>query len=116
MKKAAILFLLAIVALFVAGCVQTAPVDTEKPTTSANAANTVLIENFEFNPKTATIKAGETVTWLNKDSAPHSIASSSFTSATIGPDETFIYKFDEAGTYDYNCGIHASMKGKVVVN
>ena len=118
MKNIAILFTLAIMALFAAGCTQTqtAAIDTDKPATSANEANTVLIENFEFNPKTTTIKAGETVTWLNMDSVPHSISSSSFSSATFGQDETFTYEFDKAGIYDYSCGIHPSMKGKVVVN
>lgn len=120
MKKVAILFILAIAALFVAGCyqTQTAPaIDEEKPATSSNEANTVLIENYEFNPKTTTIKVGETVTWLNKDSALHSIVSENyFSSAAFGQGETFTYKFGQAGTYDYICGIHTSMKGKVVVN
>jgi plastocyanin len=30
--------------------------------------------------------------------------------------ETFEFKFDKAGTYDYTCGVHPSMKGTITVD
>jgi plastocyanin len=36
---------------------------------------TVSIDNFTFGPQTLTVKAGTTVTWMNKDDIPHGIAS-----------------------------------------
>jgi plastocyanin len=75
----------------------------------------VTISNFAFNPATLTISKGTTVTWTNQDSTQHTIKSSSFNSQTLNKGGTFEFKFDNAGTYDYSCGIHPSMKGKIIV-
>lgn len=83
-------------------------------TTSA-AGNTVSIENFAFAPDTLTVKAGTTVVWTNNDTAGHNIKSDIFTSPTLAQGETFSFKFDTAGTFEYICGVHPSMKGKIIV-
>jgi plastocyanin len=36
-------------------------------------------------------------------------------SHTIDSDESFVYTFDQAGTYDYICGLHPHMHGQIVV-
>jgi plastocyanin len=47
------------------------------PIASAQAAGTeVQIDQFTFAPQQVTVKAGMTVTWINDDDAPHSVASS----------------------------------------
>ena len=33
----------------------------------------------------------------------------------LDTDDSFVYKFDHSGTYDYLCGIHPHMHGQVVV-
>ena len=79
---------------------------------------TVTIENYAFNPSTININVGETVTWTNKDSAPHRIVSDSgneLGSNTLSNGGTYSHTFTVAGTYDYHCSIHTSMKGKVIV-
>jgi len=35
----------------------------------------VIIDNFSFSPKTFTVPAGATVTWINHDNAPHVVTS-----------------------------------------
>ena len=77
--------------------------------------NSVNIQDFAFNPDTLTIKEGESVTWTNQDSAQHNIKIGDFISKTIGKGESIDYKFDQKGSYDYICGIHPSMKGKIIV-
>lgn len=77
--------------------------------------NTVSIKDFTFNPNTITVKVGDTVTWLNEDGAVHLIKSNDFNSVNLKNGDTFKFKFTKAGTYDYICGIHTYMKGKVVV-
>jgi plastocyanin len=37
----------------------------------------VNIDEFAFAPQHATVKAGTTVTWINEDDVPHTVASSS---------------------------------------
>jgi len=76
---------------------------------------TVIIEDYKFQPAEITIKSGETITWINKDSVKHTATGDSFDSGLFGKDETFQQQFDEAGTYDYICTPHPYMKGKVIV-
>ena len=52
-------------------------VATAVPVASAQAANTeVQIDQFSFAPQRITVKAGTTVTWINDDDIPHTVASS----------------------------------------
>jgi len=82
------------------------------PTVSGNA---VTIKGFAFAPQTLTIKTGTTVTWTNNDTAPHTVKSSVFESPQLAQGQSFPYTFNQVGTYDYNCGIHPSMKGQIMV-
>jgi plastocyanin len=76
-----------------------------------------LIKDFMFSPMSVTVKAGETVTWANKDDEPHTVVSDNglFRSAALDTDETFSFKFDKPGTYHFACSIHPRMVGTIVV-
>ena len=78
----------------------------------------VVIDNFTFAPTPVTVKAGTTVTWVNHDDIPHSIVCPALKvhSHALDTDDSFAYKFDQAGTYEYLCGIHPHMHGQVVVD
>jgi plastocyanin len=87
-------------------------------TTAASASsNSIAIANFAFSPATTTVKAGTAVTWTNKDSTTHAVASDSgvFQSGDLALNGTYTYTFSKAGTYAYHCSIHPSMKGTVIV-
>ena len=77
----------------------------------------IVIDNFTFSPTPLTVKAGTTVTWVNHDDIPHSIVCPALKvkSHPMDTDESFAYRFDQAGTYDYICGLHPHMHGQVVV-
>ena len=77
----------------------------------------VVIDNFTFAPTPLTVKAGTTVTWVNHDDIPHSIVCPALKvqSHPMDTDESFAYRFEQAGTYDYICGLHPHMHGQVVV-
>jgi plastocyanin len=77
----------------------------------------VGIDNFTFNPGTITVSAGTKVEWVNDDDIPHSIveATGKFHSAALDTEDKFSFTFTQAGTYDYFCGLHPHMVGKVVV-
>jgi plastocyanin len=77
--------------------------------------NSVSIQNYSFAPATLMVKAGTSVVWTNNDSASHTIKSADFNSGTLSKGQTFEFKFEKAGSYDYTCGIHTSMTGKIVV-
>ncbi len=85
---------------------------------AAAAEAQVIIDNFTFSPTPLSVKAGTTVTWLNHDDIPHSIVCPELKvhSHPMDTDDSFAYKFEQAGTYDYMCGLHPHMHGQVVVS
>ena len=82
----------------------------------------VAIQNFEFRPATlrATIRSGETrqeARWVNNGSVAHTVAADrgAFNSRQLAPGDTFSFAFTAAGTIDYHCEIHPTMKGQIVI-
>jgi len=77
----------------------------------------VRIDNFTFSPPTLTVTAGTTVTWVNGDDLPHTIAAKdrSLRSKALDTDDRFSFTFTTPGEYDYFCSLHPHMVGKVVV-
>ncbi len=88
------------------------------PTAFVQAAETeVNIDQFAFYPQRITVKAGTTVTWINEDDVPHTVASSIkfFKSKALDTADKFSFTFTTPGTYDYFCSVHPHMTGAVVV-
>ena len=82
------------------------------------AGTTVTINNYTFTPGTVTVHPGDTVTWNNQDSVPHTATSLdgvSFDSAAIVPGAKWSFTFKAPGTYKYHCAIHPDMQGEVDV-
>lgn len=121
-----------VAALMLAGCAGAgnATVSTAKETSTAAAAtaagttvgstvvkNEISIKGNAFSPDNLSIKVGDTVTWTNNDSYPHTVKASKgeFDSGNIANGAKFSFTFDKEGTYDYICGIHTFMTGKIVV-
>jgi YVTN family beta-propeller protein len=76
----------------------------------------VTINGFAFMPALLDLNFGETVTWVNDDGAPHSIAMNNrATSDTVMPGSSYSADFDRPGDYDYLCSIHPYMTGKITV-
>ncbi len=88
---------------------------------AAAVDKTVTIKNFQFAPKSVTVKVGSTVTWLNKEGT-HTVTADngSFQSPNLTADKSYSHKFTKAGTYRYYCSFHggaggADMSGTVTV-
>ena len=79
----------------------------------------VVIEKMEFVPKQLKIKAGTTVTWINKEKRNnHSVLfeqENMLESDRFFPGETYQRTFDKPGTYPYRCGPHPEMLGVIEV-
>ncbi len=85
--------------------------------TAKAAEHTVEIKGMEFSPKTLTIKAGDKVKFINKDSAPHTASATDgrFESGELAEGQSEIVTFEKADTYAYYCMFHPSMSGKIIV-
>jgi plastocyanin len=100
------------------------------------AADTVKVKmgtdagGLGFDPPTVTIKAGDTVQWVNNKMAPHNVVFAkggsvdedvatklSHKAMLFSPGESFETTFSEPGEYSYYCEPHrgAGMVGKVIV-
>lgn len=82
---------------------------------------TVIIQNFTYQPQDLRVPVGTTVTWVNNDSAPHTVTANDgrFDSKRLDPGQSFSYTFDQVGTFPYYCLFHGSpgtgMTGTVTV-
>jgi plastocyanin len=74
-------------------------------------------KDFKFDPATVTVPVGQSVTWTNGDSAPHSIVldGGQCQSEQFAGGATTTLKFDVAGSYPFHCGVHPTMKGTIEV-
>jgi plastocyanin len=85
---------------------------------TSQAANTsVEIINFSFQPATATISVGDSVTWTQEDSVTHTSTSDSgvWNSPMLSLNQTFSFTFNTAGNFPYHCSVHPFMTGGVTV-
>ena len=81
-----------------------------------------------FSPNPIQVSVGNTVTWTNNDSQPHTVTSGSngqpdnkFNSSPnfsplLNQGQTFSFTFTEAGDYPYFCMLHPNMVGTVNVS
>ena len=108
-------------------------------TTRNIGGNVIEITSSGFSPKTLTIKKGETVTWINKDTESHWPASATHPTHTVypgsdikkcetaeesnifdtcrglNPGESYSFTFNEIGSWSYHDHIVANLFGKVIV-
>ncbi len=109
------------------------------PATSFGASSPAVVVKMsdkppKFIPETVTIKAGQTVQWVNNAKTLHSVdgdptmalkpsdvslpsGAKSFDSGFMKPDMTWEYTFKVPGTYKYTCVPHEKdgMNGEVIV-
>jgi nitrite reductase (NO-forming) len=81
-----------------------------------------------FKPNPVQVSVGDTITWTNDDTQPHTVVSGAngqpdgkFDSSPnfnplIAPGQTFEHTFTEAGQYPYYCALHPNMVGTVSVS
>ena len=77
----------------------------------------VKIAGFAFGPNKHAGTVGQPVTWLNEDDSPHqiTIVSTKERSPILLKGQSAVMGFNTAGTFEYICGLHPSMKGTVEV-
>jgi plastocyanin len=82
---------------------------------SEQVTQEISISDFAFDPAEVTVTKGTTVTWVNRDTVPHTITGSDFTSGTMDRGQSFSFTFKNDGVFDYYCSFHPLMKGTIIV-
>ena len=79
---------------------------------SAHAATIqITMENLVFSPAEVSVKAGDTIEWINKDILAHTAtARNGDWDVTIPPKKTDTSVLKKAGAVDYYCRFHPNMK------
>ncbi len=73
------------------------------------------IKGLAFNPDQITVRAGDSVTWINRDSDRHRILGDGLESKELANGNSFTAEFPEPAQLAYHCTIHTYMEGRVVV-
>jgi plastocyanin len=101
------------------------PAQPLPPPDLSGAAAVVHIRGMRFEPRHVSVKAGETVVWVNDDNLVHTVTSGTGTLPSHTPlaspfltrGQSFRHSFGEVGKYEYLCLPHldqATMRGATV--
>jgi plastocyanin len=86
---------------------------------AATSGLTIDIKNYAFVPASTTVAVGTKVTWVNEDTVPHTVTTTSgpasFDSGQVAPGASYSAIFETAGTYSYYCADHPNMKATITV-
>src|SRR6059058_2268105 len=87
------------------------------PAAAATNTHTVNIDGARFDPETITVKAGDTIVWVNKDPFPHTATSQAgrFDSGIITTDKYWTYTQKPKGDFASTCTLHLTMNAMLRV-
>jgi plastocyanin len=90
------------------------------PCEPSTATGTVAaaMKDFAFDPTSITAKVGDVITWTNNGAVGHTATvddQPTCDTKTVGAGKTGSLVFNVAGTYNFHCSIHSSMKGTITI-
>ncbi|MBI4491494.1 MAG: cupredoxin domain-containing protein [Chloroflexi bacterium] len=73
--------------------------------------------SWGFDPRTITARVGDTITWTNAGSLPHTVTAEggAFDSDVLRKGQQWSFTPSAAGGFDYFCALHPQMRGMLVV-
>ena len=90
--------------------------DLGKATNVVNQ-HTVEIRNFEYAPKELMVKEGDSITWINRDIAPHTATADddSWDTKELALGESMTIPITKGMVSDYFCVFHPHMKAHFTI-
>ena len=79
------------------------------------ATHQVAIRGMAFVPAAITIAAGDSVTFVNEDQAPHTATCAAFDTGRLTQGQSASLTFSAPGQFAYACAIHGMMTGSITV-
>jgi plastocyanin len=107
---------LLLAAALLSGCTADIGQDDTTGGQPAKGVTQIVAEQMSFSPAAIQVPAGTKVTWAFQDGqVPHNVAGNGWSSGKPQASGTFNHTFDQPGSYDYACTLHAQMTGRIVV-
>ena len=76
----------------------------------------IVMENLVISPAETSVKAGDTIEWINKDVFAHTAtARNGDFDVTLPPKKTVTSVVTKPGTIEYYCRFHPNMKAVLIV-
>ena len=76
----------------------------------------IVMDNLVISPAEVSVKAGDTIEWINKDVFAHTAtARNGDFDVNIAPKKTGTSVLKKAGTVEYYCRFHPNMKGVLTI-
>ena len=81
------------------------------------AVHVIVMEGVQFKPSALNVRRGDRITWMNKDLFPHTATAlkGAFDSKSIAAGASWSFIAVKAGTYEYACTFHPTMKATLTV-
>lgn len=79
------------------------------------ADHVVEIKKMAFQPATLEVTPGDTVTFVNRDRAPHTATSNdgAFDTGQIANGKAARITIGQGGVFGYHCAVHPMMQGQI---
>lgn len=88
--------------------------DRQLGPTEATGTSVDLVD-FCMSTSVLRVEPGATVTFTNRDPAPHNVIGSGMFVDPLSTGDSAAFRFDDVGTYAYACTLHPGMVAAVVV-
>lgn len=84
---------------------------------ATHVVHPVEMRGFAFHPERLEVSLGDRVVWMNRDMVPHTTTSveGRWDSGNVGTGEEWVLSATEPGLTEYDCTLHPSMRGVLVV-
>ena len=81
------------------------------------ADHLATMANMAYGPLPTGMKIGDTITWVNKDSVPHTVTARDHSfDLRVGPGQKGRLSLTKAGTFQVYCIYHAPMRASFTVS
>ncbi|TCS14899.1 plastocyanin [Caulobacter sp. BK020] len=82
----------------------------------AQAEQTVVMSNMSYGKLPAGLKVGDTITWTNRDTVPHTVTARDHSfDLRVAPGRSTKMTLTKAGAFPFFCTYHTMMRGTLTV-
>jgi len=115
MRALAALAVVVLLGVGLVGCGSKAGTGTPATTPTTGQAVTIVEQDYAFTPSSLTVKVGDVVTFVNKDSTVHRVSIDGQDLGQQSTGKSVTWTATKAGTFPFSCTIHPDMTGQMTV-